>query len=175
MGKKVENSYEAFLKKYTNNCLEKYIVSSTVEHSSREQDMHEHWDIGIRYDVKSLKKILRKHDFQDENYTWVEINNVEGKPGWLYGEATHFIFETIDYLIVVEKDKLKEFVEEKCKDKIRCTVPTLYQLYKRNKWGRKDIITLIKTIDLIYLSDCMIKKSDYTIETPNNYEIRKTF
>jgi len=47
-------------------------------------------------------------------------------------------------------------VAEKYKDKERSTTPTLYKLYKRE--GRKDTITLVKTLDLIYIAEKIIKK-----------------
>ncbi len=138
--------------------------ASTINHlgeireASKEEDMVEHWDINLslRFDVKAIKKVNRFDDKPNENIHWVEIKNVNGDKGWLYGEAEYFAFETEDYWVIVEKVKLQEFVAEKYKDKERSTTPTLYKLYKRE--GRKDVITLVKTLDLVYVSEKIIKK-----------------
>jgi len=138
--------------------------ASTINHlgeireASKEEDMVEHWDINLslRFDVKAIKKVNRFDDKPNENIHWVEIKNVNGDKGWLYGEAEYFAFETEDYWVIVEKVKLQEFVAEKYKDKERSTTPTLYKLYKRE--GRKDTITLVKTLDLIYIAEKIIKK-----------------
>jgi hypothetical protein len=89
----------------------------------------------------------------------VEIKGVNNSKGWLYGgKADYISFETIDYWLVVNREKLKQFISEKCKDKIKAlnTKDALYKLYTRD--GRNDVITRVKTIDLIYIADKMLKK-----------------
>jgi hypothetical protein len=74
----------------------------------------------------------------------------------LYGDADYFVFETDDYWLVVEKEKLQKFISEKCKEKIKTEEPALYKFYTRK--DRKDVVTLVKTIDLIFISEKMFKK-----------------
>ena len=127
--------------------------------SSPEQNMKEHWDVKLelKFDVKALKKVKRENDTPDENIHWVELLDNNGRQGWLYGgSADYFSFETNDYWILVSKEKLQKFISDKCADKQKCERPELYKLYTRN--DRKDVITLVKTIDLIFISDQMIKK-----------------
>lgn len=126
-----------------------------VSQATEEQDMKEHWDLNVRYDVKMIRRKTRGGDF-DENIHWVELRNVHGDTGWLYGQADYFAFEIEDYWISVAKEDLQKLIEEKCKDKKWSNVPELYLLYSRK--GRKDIITLVKTIDLMYISSSVIKK-----------------
>ena len=85
--------------------------------------------------------------------------NVLGKKGWLYGNATHFSFETCRYWIIVEKISLQTLVSDLCKGKERTSNAgdALYKLYSRN--GREDLITKVKTIDLCFIAESMIKKS----------------
>lgn len=130
----------------------------TVTESTREEDMFEHWDIKLetKIDVKALRKTRRGDKDTDENIHWVELKNVNGELGWLYGKAHCFAFEIIDYWIIVDKINLQEFIKEKCKDKIKTETPALYKLYTRR--GRSDIITLVKTIDLLYIASKIIKK-----------------
>jgi hypothetical protein len=122
------------------------------------EDIEKHIDIKqeIKIDVKGLRKTNRFDDFLNENIHWVELKNVHGKLGSLYGEADFFAFETEDYFIVVEAEKLRGYIKEKCSDKTFVKKPELYKLYQRE--NRKDVITIVKTIDLIYLSEKMIKK-----------------
>lgn len=134
------------------------ILKQECFESNKEEDTKEHWDIGVnlKFDVKGLRKINRGDSTTDENIHWVEIKNVNGDNGWLYGESTHFAFELNDYWLIVEKIKLQDLIKYKCKDKIKCDKPTLYQLYTRE--NRKDIITLVKTIDLMCIKDFLIEK-----------------
>lgn len=129
-----------------------------VTASTDKENMHEHWDVKleVKFDVKAIRKINRYDQTPDENIHWVELKSVNGGNGWLYGESDIFSFETNDYWILVPKDKLQKFISEKCSDKQKCEKPELYKLYTRN--SRKDILTLVKTIDLIFISDQIIKK-----------------
>jgi hypothetical protein len=131
---------------------------TNVTPSSREDDMYLHFDLTIsaKIDVKSMKKGARYDPRYNENFHWVELKNVRGETSWLFGEADYFAFETEDYWIIVEKEKLQHFIDEKIKDKKIGSNKDPYELYRRT--NRKDVITRVKTIDLIYLSLTLIKK-----------------
>jgi len=126
--------------------------------TSQDEDINKHVDvlITIGVDVKSLKKINRNDQETNEHIHWVELKNVQGKSGWLYGEADFFAFEIKDYWIVVDRHDLQKFIANKCKDKIRVIKPELYKLYQRKE--RKDLITLVTSYDLCYISTKIIKK-----------------
>jgi hypothetical protein len=144
------------------NLLKLNQFNESYECATKDQDIYEHWDFKIvnetKIDVKSLRKISRTDSKVNENYSWIEILNVHGNKGSLYGDADVIVFETIDYWIFVKRKKLQEFIEDKCKDKIRTTQSTdaLYKLYSRT--DRKDVITQIKTLDLCFISYKIIKK-----------------
>lgn len=129
-----------------------------INFSTKEQDIHEHWDVSItmQIDVKAIKK-------NNENIHYVELKNVLGKPGWLYGEAHYFAFETEDYWIMVDKIRLQHFIKEKCAAKEWSQIPSFYKLTQRRE--RQDIITLVKTMDLIFICDKMIKKDEQDTTT----------
>ena len=146
LGKQKEKEFASFF----NN-----VVFPTVD-----QDMKEHWDLNVKYDVKMLRR-KNRHEEHDENIHWVEIMNVRGETGWLYGQADFFAFETIDYWIVVARDDLQEFVKNTVV-KEQVYTPTLYRMYRRR--DRKDIITLVKTIDLMYISSSVIRKPDDSVQ-----------
>jgi len=129
-----------------------------TEPSTQEQDINEHWDILIKYkiDVKGLKKVRRNDSEVNENIHWVEALNVNGKLGWLYSDLTDFFaFELKNYWIIVEKQKLQDFIALKV-EKTYVQYPTLYKLYRRE--GRMDAITLVESFDLVYISECLIPK-----------------
>lgn len=125
--------------------------------ATTEEDIHQHWDfkVDFKVDVKGLKKFRRKDNTTNENIHWIELKNVLGAPGWLYGLADFFAFETNKYWIVVEKRKLQDWVAENIiKDLV--SPPEMYKLYRRPT-GR-DIITVVSTHDLYYLSEVVLQK-----------------
>ena len=126
-----------------------------VFEANRQQDMEEHWDFGVKFDVKMIKSVKR-HQQPDETIHWVELQNVNGEKGWLYGEADFFSFETIDYWIVVHKNDLQKLIRDKCTDRTISSVPALHRIYQRK--GRQDQIVLVKSIDLMYISTSVMKK-----------------
>ena len=124
-----------------------------INFSSKDEDIYEHWDVSVtmKIDVKAIKK-------NNENIHYVELKNVLGRPGWLYGDAHYFAFETQDYWIMVDKIRLQEFIKDKCAAKEWSQIPSFYKLTQRRE--RKDIITLVKTIDLMFICDKIIKKDE---------------
>lgn len=131
-----------------------------VNFSTKEQDIHEHWDVSLtmQIDVKAMKKKHRSDATTNENIHYVELKNVLGNPGWLYGEAHYFAFEIEEYWILVDKIRLQEFIKVKCASKEWSDIPNFYKLTQRKT--RQDIITLVKTIDLMFICDKIIKKDE---------------
>lgn len=152
--------YKDFLKQGKIKEKEFADLFKKIKFASPEQDITEHWDIeiGLKIDVKGLHKDSRSDNEFNENIHWVELLNVNGKIGWLYSEYTdYFAFETTDYWVIVEKIKLQNMIKEKVsKEYVEYSNDALYKLYRRS--GRKDTITKVKTMDLIFISDTMIKK-----------------
>lgn len=138
-----------------------FFHGAQVIYSTPNEDMKKHWDVkidGDKYDVKGLKKIGRTGKFYNEDHHVLEIKNVKGETGWLYGEADFFAFATRKYWIVVEKKKLQQFV----KDNIQKTYvdnfdDSLYCLYRRRD-GDTDIITMVKTLDLMVIANKIIDR-----------------
>lgn len=152
--------YKDFLKQGKIKEKEFADLFKKIKFASPDQDITEHWDIevGLKIDVKGLHKDNRSDNEFNENIHWVELLNVNGKIGWLYSEHTdYFAFETNDYWVIVEKTKLQNMIKEKVtKEYVEYSNDALYKLYRRS--GRKDTITKVKTMDLIFISDTMIKK-----------------
>ena len=153
-GRKTEERFSEDIKK----------LGFLINYSTTAQDINEHWDLEIiqqkktKIDVKGLKKLSRQNENTQEDYHFIEIKNVNGDKGWCYAEEVDaFAFETFDYWIIVKKDKLQELIKNKVKKEyVDSSKDCLYKLYKRK--DRKDVITLIKTIDLMFLSEFKIEK-----------------
>jgi hypothetical protein len=164
--------YKSILELFTINLAEtfylgepddiKAIINTFLEDtifSDEKTDMLEHWDLQTlneKIDVKSIKKVRRNDDTPNDNIHWVELKNVNGNLGWLYGEADSFAFETNNSWVLVDKIKLQTLVAHKCKDKIFCSKPQLYKLYQRK--GRQDVITMVETSELYKIAKEIIPK-----------------
>lgn len=127
--------------------------------STPEEDMAQHWDVesnGKRYDVKAMKKWKRSNAEHTDRMHYVELRNVHGELGWLYGEADYIVFETRRYWLVVNRRLLMAFIEGATEKNERSSEPAVYKLYQRT--GRKDEMTVVPTVDLLAISEATIKK-----------------
>jgi hypothetical protein len=96
-----------------------------------------------------LKKIKNKKQSQD--WLWVEFQNAEGKPGWIYGQADFVVFERTKDFIFVNRKELLDWCSGS--QKIRYDLPFVtlakkakYRIYKRE--GMKEEITQILVDDI---------------------------
>ena len=121
--------------------------------ASSTEDQLEHWD--VKFDVKGLKKVKRSDSETNEHIHWIEVKGITGKPGWAYGEAEFFVFELQKYWVVVSKQDLQGFIAENIIKEFT-QQPTLYKLYRRQ--GRLDIITMVTSYDLCFISSAILKK-----------------
>jgi hypothetical protein len=143
--------------KFKNN-FKKSLITPILPTTS--ENKFGHWDVSIfdkKIDVKGLRKIKRSDNELTEDYHWIEFKNASGNKGWLYGEADYFAFELHNSWIMVEKNDLQKFIHEKCKAKIRVESPEEYKLYGRK--NLKDVLTLVKSLDLCQISSEIIRKS----------------
>jgi hypothetical protein len=128
--------------------------------ATKEEDILEHWDVksiaGTKYDVKAMKKWRRADPEPTDRMHYVELRNVNGELGWLYGEADYIVFETRRHWIVVKRRTLMPFIEGLTENSEQSLKPTVYKLYQRN--GRKDLMTVVPTVDLLAISEEIIKK-----------------
>lgn len=163
---------ETVRKMYYNGLEDENFVMEAVEHSlggtceksTRKQDMYDHIDfwwnspkkgkIGI--DVKGIKKNNRKDDKVDDTINWIEMMNVRGNLGWIYGKSEYIAFRTNTQIVFVKTKKLQEFAEEKTKGKelVNKNPKDFYVPYRR--YQRLDIVFKCPTQDLIELADFII-------------------
>lgn len=144
--------------------------------ASEEQDKYEHWDIklepkdpecplikweaedkDLRFDIKSLKHITRHDEHLNEDFHFVEIKNIRGNPGSIYGKADYIVFEKFKEWVIVDRLKLVEFVESYLVNPKYCfKQPLLYAIYTRQ--NRQDEIMLVETNKLEEISTLIIDK-----------------
>jgi hypothetical protein len=125
---------------------------------STEQDINEHWDVsidGVKFDIKGLKKVNRTDEEYNPDIHWVELENVHGNTGWLYGLADYIAFETKESWLIVDRLILINLINKNLKTEIT-TTPQPYKLYRRR--GRYDVITIVPTSDLIKIKTKEILK-----------------
>ncbi len=145
----------------------------TVVHSSIKEDMIGHWDFEIsktvgtnikkrKIDVKAMKKVNRSDTQPTDKYYLIELNNVGGGLGWLYGAADGFAFQTNTSFLIVPKKELQSKVESLIDINGKST-PTHgnkipYTIYDRIKYGNKDRFVYISKDDILDIEN--IRKWD---------------
>ena len=124
-----------------------------IKHSTRSEDINHHVDLiwtvegkDVYFDVKGLRKANRSDTNYDDSIHWVEIQNVKGKEGWLYGRAHYIAFELNDEWLIVKRVDILKLIDEKVLDKTIKTSKELYTYYQRK--GREDIIIKALSEDL---------------------------
>jgi hypothetical protein len=126
-----------------------------VSASSSEENINEHWDYLIekeeaafKVEVKSKKRIQRSEDKSQNDFIWVEIRNVRGETGWLFGQADLIAFEKEKTFLIVKKPDLLKTVNKKVDlvAKVKNPKDAIYKIYKRE--GRKDKLTLLPMTDI---------------------------
>jgi len=126
-----------------------------ISASSKDENIEDHWDYLIekenelfKVEVKSQKRINRGDNDRQTKFTWVELRNVRGKVGWLFGKADLIAFEKEKSFILVKRLELLALVNKKVNlvAKVREPKDALYKIYSRV--GRKDKLTLVLTTDI---------------------------
>tara|TARA_R100000808_G_scaffold4105_1_gene13668 strand:+ start:24292 stop:24840 length:549 start_codon:yes stop_codon:yes gene_type:complete len=137
-----------------------------VTPATREENIHKHIDFfieniklseSLKIDVKARKKNKRKDSDFNDDWLWLEFKNVQGKDGWLKGEATHIAFERENEFALVPRAELLEWAKKKIaannggrltiKAKVSSASQAKYKLYTR--WRREDLLTQVAYNDII--------------------------
>lgn len=123
--------------------------------ASKDENINEHWDFLIgkddqkyKVEVKSEKRIQRNDHNSQNNFIWVELRNVRGKVGWLFGKADLIAFEKEKSFVFVKRLDLLKVVNQKVNlvAKVKSAKDALYKIYTRD--GRKDKLTLLPASDI---------------------------
>lgn len=134
-----------------------------IRKSCKNDDIKKHIDYYLyrnnktySFDVKAAKRNTRRNGSQHDCAIWIEIKNVRGNKGWLYGEQDYIAFDCIDYFLVVRRTELRDYINEvhSINSKyVNKASDALYSLYSRR--GRKDLITKIN-LECLFLLDYRI-------------------
>lgn len=127
-----------------------------VKKASQDEDKKSHIDVfawikKVKYsfDAKAPKKINSFDKEPSKSHTWVELQNIYGYKGWLYGKATHIAFEYEGWFLLVDRMKLVKLIDEKVDKTEQPTIKKRgvaieiknYKKFQRE--DRKDIMVLV--------------------------------
>ena len=133
-------------------------------HASQKDDMFNHIDLfytiagkTYSFDVKSMKKSNRKDSTVDDQIHWIELQNVRGNPGWIYGKANFIAFELMNSWLIVNREKIIDWIDKKVTNKTISKSKDFYTYYQR--WGRQDIVVKVKTSDLREIANFILTKN----------------
>lgn len=99
-------------------------------------------------DVKARKKTSRSSSEFSDDLVWIELKNVQGNSGWLYGTSDFIAFEREDDFVIVPRKNLTILCDRLIsKDVVEKSTEALYKLYTRK--GRKDLLSIIKMSDIL--------------------------
>jgi hypothetical protein len=130
-----------------------------ISPASGQSNINEHFDYlmtkdgrTFKVEVKSLKRVNRRDANTQDHYVWMELRNVRGEKGWLYGHADLIAFEMTHAFRIVRRTELVELVEKLVdfETTVGSSKDALYKLYSRT--GRPDLLTIIKADDLLKIT-----------------------
>ena len=108
-------------------------------------------------DVKGRKKVSRRNKNFNDNWTWLEITSVNGKPGWLRSGPDFIAFERESDFVISNREILynwlvndspaKESIESR--DYVETARQAKYKIYRRR--GRKDELVQVRIEDILAL------------------------
>lgn len=139
-----------------------------ISPASQQGNMNEHYDYLIKKDekafkveVKSLKRMSRSDSSVQDQFIWIELHGVrKNDKGWLYGFADLIAFEMTRSFRIVKRIDLVGLVNSLVDFNTKVSLPkdALYKLYSRQ--GRPDVLTIIKSDDLLNIQSTEWKKTD---------------
>ena len=133
--------------------------------SSKSDNIYKHVDFVLEknskiftVDVKARKKTNRFDKSFEDDWIWIELKNVNGRNGWLYGASDFIAFERINDFVLICRKKLIKLVESFNIDKELVSKANLakYKFYQRR--GRKDLSTQIEMSKILKVHGVKIWK-----------------
>jgi hypothetical protein len=127
-----------------------------VKNARRRENIHKHIDKYVTQesktwsvDIKARKKTSRSDSDAQDEWIWIEFQNVRGNLGWLYGEADNIAFETQDSFVIVDRKSLIDYVENAVDmaKPVRKSYLAKYKTYQRA--GRNDLLTMVELSKII--------------------------
>jgi len=148
-----QNAEDLFYNYFRTNNI-RIRVATTTENRKRHYDFvvfEKSLDRFIKVEVKAIK--ARKRGLPpDPSIVYLEVNDIEGYPGWIYGEADYVAFQTPNGFVMVNRlglvDKVKHFF-----DKLPYVTQSGldYTLYGR--FNRMDLVMVLPFDEILSIQD----------------------
>ena len=129
--------------------------SLEIKNAKRRENIQKHIDKYVTddvgtwsVDIKARKKTRRSDDNAQDDWIWIEFQNVRGNSGWLYGEADRIAFETQDNFIIVDRSSLIDYVENAVDmgKAVKYSSQARYKTYRRA--NRNDLLTMVELSEI---------------------------
>ena len=161
LGKSKEDEFAALLVRQ---------FGGIIRHATKNEDIFSHidliWEYNnnkiISFDVKSAKKNSRTDNSPNYTINWIELKNVQGNNGWLFGKADYIAFECEYDWIICRRIDIVKFIDETVKNKRISKSKDLYTYYQRD--GRQDIIVKVLSDDLRKIARYIFNKDDTELQ-----------
>ena len=104
-------------------------------------------------DVKIMKRTSRSDAEAQDEWVWIEFNNVNGNDGWLYGESDYIAFERKTNFTLINRLELVDIAERlvDLDNLVTSSKMAKYKGYKR--YRRFDLIAMVELDKIISLTD----------------------
>ena len=126
-----------------------------IKNAKRRENIQKHIDKYVTddvgtwsVDIKARKKTSRGNSQAQDDWIWIEFQNVRGNAGWLYGEADRIAFETQDNFIIVDRSSLIDYVENAVDmgKSVKYSSQARYKTYRRA--NRNDLLTMVELSEI---------------------------
>jgi len=118
------------------------MIGCKVEKTPKHIDRKSHIDFVLKYKDRKRNVDVKGSNLPDE--IWCEFKNVQGNPGWMYGEADIIAFEMPEEggFSIVNREELVNWCEKNVEDVIVTDKKDAY-LKKYTRRGNDDVISKI--------------------------------
>lgn len=121
----------------------------TLRPASKRQDMVEHIDFFLGANGQEISVDLKGwKEGQAAGLFLIEIRNVQGNIGWLYGKADYVLFQEGDSFLVVDRQKLADkldSIQGWKKGAKGCLAPYYYARHDRPR----EMVTFLKRAEIL--------------------------
>ncbi len=154
--------------KYGNEAEKRFVKSLQVygfknKKSSDHDDINNHWDYLVNFpfkvDVKSSKRLNKENIHPSDAYIVLEIKNVHGDKGSIYGDADFFAYELCNYFVLVCTKVLRLWIATSVdmEDNVGHVRNSYKKVYTRK--GREDLMTILPLEAIKKMSSSIILKN----------------
>ena len=147
----------------------KYLIDKKVRWATKKENIYKKYDVVSSLENFGNMDVKAEKDALDHGTIWIEYQNGDGHPGWIYGEAKYIVFDFYTNFIFVDREYLLQRTNNLTKGSVYINnqeplnkyvykSQALYKPYRRD--GRLDILTKIKTDDIMDLYSYQLQIPD---------------